>query len=151
MSEPVRAALRPALVTLLALATGIGGALLFAPRTGGATGGLNLQDRLLLAGTPFNAYVPSAQGEVPTVPEGRRLFVYDGRFNVTKIPGMVCTFGGHEVFRSQLHGSDQQDRQFAIPGSPPTILTAGQRVAIDCVLNGEPANNRWRSLFVTRA
>ena len=151
MPEPIRAAARPALVTLLALVAGIVGALLFAPRTGQAVGGLSLDDRVLLTGTPYNVFVTNQNAEIPTVPAGRRLFIESATAEVAHVDNLVCTLGGHEIFRWHYYGvTGQFARRTAVLGSP-IVLTEGQRVAVECAREGQPANDLWRRLYIIRA
>ncbi len=154
MSESIRSALRPALSTLLALAVGIGGGVLIAPRTGSAVGGagLTLSERLAMTAAPFNHFSPTANDERPVVPESRRMYFYGGRVDVRVGDGRVCTFAGRVIYRSDYHGNDAIGgfKTFSMPGGP-IVLNAGTEVVPNCTLNGQPARGAWRQLYIPLA
>ncbi len=126
------------LVGLLALAVAAGMAL--SPGPAEAVGGLTLQDRIILSGEPVqyatNACVNEPLGvPTPTVPEGRRLFIYDLTFennvDTIKLAGRVpLKTYGLRATSAVLNTARQR---------APIVLNAGEPIGLTYHLsNGDP-------------
>ena len=135
-----------AAVVAIVIATAAVTALLLLPRRSAAVGGLSLQDRIVLSGTPRGYYYANRHSEPAVVPEGRRLFVYDVRFEFDNRGGLVCHFGGQLLAQG---GYDA--RTVSLSSAVPILLRGGDRIAPECTLGGEPNDDIWSNLRIKHA
>ena len=121
---------RPVAYTALAFAAAVAGVLVATPRTSEAVGGLSLTDRMLLSGTPRTYHVQGCNDpNAPTVPEGRRLYIFEFRSQPVG-SGRRVRLGSWEV----TSGNPEQwtvSNRF----NPPIVIEAGQPIRLDCWVN----------------
>ena len=126
---------------LLAAACALGGAALaltWSPSPADAVGGLTLEERVFLTGTPVQASGDCGNRNPTVVPEGRRWFIYGFRWimensngiNAVRIGGRIPLYGGATYRNSEL---------IMLP--KPLVLRAGEQVKAVGMLNDEPVDH----------
>ena len=144
----------PTRFALLLAAAALGGAavtsaLLIPSRSEALGGGASLADRITLSGTPVFHHVPSFREEQYVVPEGRRLFIYDVRFNVSGAADRRCSFRGARVYDGALNDA----QAIVLRNKLPAMFGPGEVVQPECEWDRAPeaAQSLWSNFRLWEA